>query len=110
MKTLGIPGALIFDDKSFHKVFAEAFGFPQLYGNNWTAWIDCMGYLDDPDAAMTTVHVPVGGQLSIRIDDAETMKMNCPEIWLRMLESAAFVNWRCAARSGNGLLLISANI
>ena len=39
----------ITDWDSFHAVFAEVFGFPNFYGRNMNAWIDCMTYLDDPE-------------------------------------------------------------
>lgn len=45
------------DWPSFHEEFAKAFGFPDFYGKNMNAWIDCMTYLDDPDAGMSTLTV-----------------------------------------------------
>ena len=48
------------DWDSFHTVFADAFGFPSFYGRNMDAWIDCMSYLDDPDAMMSTLTVARG--------------------------------------------------
>ena len=43
------------DWTTFHEVFAEVFGFPSFYGKNMNAWVDCMTYLDDPAAGMSTV-------------------------------------------------------
>ena len=54
----------ITDRDTFHTVFAEAFGFPDFYGRNMNAWIDCITCLDDPDAGMTTVHALPRGMVS----------------------------------------------
>jgi hypothetical protein len=50
----------ILDWNTFHDVFAEAFGFPDFYGRNMNAWIDCMSSLGEPRDAMTSVHAPGG--------------------------------------------------
>jgi RNAse (barnase) inhibitor barstar len=42
MPFVRIDGKRIIDWKSLHRVFAGAFGFPNYYGNNMNAWIDCM--------------------------------------------------------------------
>ncbi len=46
--------------RSFHEEFARVFGFPDFYGKNMNAWIDCMTYVDDPDSGMSTVHCERG--------------------------------------------------
>lgn len=79
---------------SFHDVFAEALGFPDFYGRNMSAWIDCLTYADDPGSAMTTVHAPPGGVVTIHLDDARDFPRRCPEPYAALVESAAFVNWR----------------
>ena len=43
------------DWDTFHEVFAKAMGFPEFYGRNNNAWIDCMSYIDDEDAGMSKV-------------------------------------------------------
>src|SRR3984957_5737806 len=50
----------ITDWDTFHAVFAKAFGFPDFYGRNMNAWIDCMTDLDDLEGRMTSVHVEPG--------------------------------------------------
>ena len=54
--------------ETFHDVCAETFGFPDYYGRNMNAWIDCMTYLDEPD---TRVSVAKGGLVVIRVEEAE---------------------------------------
>ena len=42
MPTARLNGELFTDWESFHTVSAEVFGFPEFYGRNMNAWIDCL--------------------------------------------------------------------
>lgn len=42
MKHIKINSSDISDWDSFHNVFSKAFDFPDYYGRNMNAWIDCM--------------------------------------------------------------------
>ncbi|CAM5588867.1 hypothetical protein MAUB1S_09935 [Mycolicibacterium aubagnense] len=77
-----------------HALFAEAFGFPDFYGRNWDAWIDCMSHLDEPDAGLSSTHVEKGGIVVIQLEQAEALKRSRPDLLAALCESAAFVNWR----------------
>ncbi|MCC8679998.1 barstar family protein [Xanthomonas vesicatoria] len=90
-----IDASNIVDADSFHSVFAAAMGFPAFYGRNMNAWIDCLSYLDDPDAGMTSIHVQPGLTLTLVIDNAADFKARCPELFAALTECAALVNWRC---------------
>ena len=39
----------ISDWESFHHLCKKEFGFPDFYGMNMNAWIDCLSYLDEND-------------------------------------------------------------
>src|SRR5438876_10180405 len=93
-RTVRIDGIRITDWPTFHTAFAEAFGFPDFYGRNMDAWIDCLTCLDDPDAGMTKIQVNGGGVLSLVIENAKDFKLRCPEQFAALVECAAFVNWR----------------
>lgn len=84
----------IVDWPSFHAVFAEACGFPEFYGANMNAWIDCMTFLDDVDAGMTRVHCEKGRTATLQLGDATDFAARCPEQFNALIEGAAFVNWR----------------
>jgi hypothetical protein len=84
----------ITDEDTFHQVFAEAFGFPGFYGRNMNAWIDCMSYLDDPEAGMSTVHAPPNEVVVLQLDGVDDFSRRCPEFYEAIIECAAFVNWR----------------
>lgn len=79
---------------TFHDVFAEAFGFPDFYGRNMDAWIDCMTYLDDPAAGMSSVHAVPGGVVVIELEHVSEFMIRCPDQYTAVVECAAFVNWR----------------
>ena len=84
----------ITDWETFHDVFSETFGFPAFYGRNMNAWIDCMTYLTDPDAAMTTVHALPGGVVALQLQNVDKFALCCPELYEAIVECSSFVNWR----------------
>jgi hypothetical protein len=79
---------------SFHAVFSEVLGFPDFYGRNMNAWVDCMTSLDEPADGMTRVHAPKGGVLVLCLSDATDFAVRCPEIFNALVDSVAFVNHR----------------
>jgi hypothetical protein len=98
---------LIQDWASFHDVFAQAFGFPDFYGRNLDAWIDCMTFLDDPGAEMTTVHCVEGSVVTLELRNVDSFARRCPEQYAALVECAAFVNWRRIERGTGPVLAIA---
>jgi RNAse (barnase) inhibitor barstar len=86
IETVGIT-----DWETFHSVFAETMGFPQFYGRNLNAWIDCMNYFDH---GMTRFKVGPGELIHLEIADTKDFSRRAPEIFKAFIECAAFVNWR----------------
>jgi hypothetical protein len=84
----------IHDRETFHDVFQAALGFPDFYGRNMDAWIDCMTYVDDPDAGMSTVHVAKGAMLTLELLNVGSFRRRCPEEYGLVIECSAFVNFR----------------
>jgi RNAse (barnase) inhibitor barstar len=107
MPLVQIDTRQIRDWDTFHDVFAEAFGFPEFYGRNMNAWIDCMGYLDDESAGMTEVHVQPGDVLTLALDHIDDLAARCPEMYEAIVECAAFVNWRRIESGLPGLLALA---
>lgn len=89
-----IQGRNIRDWDSFHDEFNRVFGFPEFYGRNMNAWIECMTSLDSIADALTSIHVEPGAVLGLEIEDAAYLKSACPEQYEAIVEGAAFVNWR----------------
>ncbi len=82
------------DWDSFHSSFYNTMGFPEFYGRNMNAWIDCMSYIDDPDAGMSSVTVKPGESLEIVLVGTEAAIKSCPDVFHGFIECAAFVNQR----------------
>jgi hypothetical protein len=94
MTTIKIDTRRITDRMSFHDVFAQELGFPDFYGRNMNAWIDCMTCLDDPGAGMTKVHAKPGGVVTLLLDHVQDFGARCPELLQAIEQNTAFVNWR----------------
>jgi len=105
--TVKIDCARITDWPSFHAVFAEAFGFPEFYGKNISAWIDCMTSLDAPEDGMTKVHCAPGTALTLQLDHVREFRRKCPEQYAALIECSAFVNWRRNESKESSVLALS---
>jgi hypothetical protein len=86
-----VPMSQITDWDSFHDTFAHTLGFPDLYGRNMNAWIDCLTYDDD---GMTAYPVQPSDVLTRQLLQCREFRVRCPEIYQALIDSAAFVNWR----------------
>lgn len=91
---VSVDCAKIRDWDSFHDEFAAVFGFPDFYGRNMNAWIDCMTSLDEPVDGMTRVHAAKGNVLTMQLENVATFREQHPELYAAIIESVAFVNWR----------------
>ncbi|MBI1891669.1 MAG: barstar family protein [Burkholderiales bacterium] len=80
-----LDGSAITDWASFHAVSKQVFGFPDFYGNNMDAWVDCLSYLRD-DEGMSKFRLMPDEVLEIDVTHAEQIKQRAPEI----LEELAF--------------------
>jgi hypothetical protein len=79
MAIVQLNGDQIRDWPSFHSACRQAFGFPDFYGNNLDAWVDCLSYLRDDDG-MTKFKLKPDEVLQIEILQAATMRQQAPEI------------------------------
>ena len=94
MPVVRIPTARITDWDSFHRVFAEIMGFPDFYGRNMSAWIDCMTSLDSPGDGMTKIHCAPPDVVVLHLKDAKTFREKHRELYDAVVEGSAFVNHR----------------
>ncbi|NNE00267.1 MAG: barnase inhibitor [Pirellulaceae bacterium] len=65
---------------SFHDFFVRSFNFPDYYGRNMNAWIDC---ISDHTAPFV-----------LQLDNAASFRARCPEQYAAIVECSSFVNWR----------------
>lgn len=91
---LVIKASGIYDWESFHDVFKEAFGFPDFYGRNMSAFIDCLTYLDEPETGMTRFIVSPGEVFVLTLIGADDLKARLPDVFIALVESLDFVNKR----------------
>jgi RNAse (barnase) inhibitor barstar len=89
-----IDTARITDWKSFHDVFADAFGFPEYYGRNLDAFFDCLSCLDSPESGMTKIQLPPKGVVVIELSDPADLKARCPGIYSGLVKTIGEINER----------------
>ena len=97
----------ICDWDSFHDEFASAFGFPDFYGRNMNAWIDCMTSLDSPEDGMTNVHAVKGHVLTLQLENVAPFRKRHPDLFSALIQCGAFVNWRRIEVGESAVLAIS---
>jgi len=95
------------DWESFHGVFAEHFEFPDFYGRNMDAWIDCMSYLDDPDSGMTKITCDRGEYIILELEIIQNFQKKYPNLYEAIIECFAFVNCRSLEADEPPLLMLS---
>ncbi len=93
--------------RSFHKVFATTLGFPDFYGANMDAWIDCMSYIDDAGAGMSKITCAKGDFMLLELAGAKDFRQRCPEQYAALMECTAFVNQRCLEAGKTPVLMVA---
>lgn len=79
MASVQLDGALIGDWPAFHAACKTAFGFPDFYGNNMDAWVDCLSYLRD-DEGMSRFRLGADETLEIEVLHADALRLSAPDI------------------------------
>jgi RNAse (barnase) inhibitor barstar len=93
MAVVRLNAEQITDWASFHLVCKEAFGFPDFYGANMDAWIDCLTYLTQADG-MTKFVLSKDEKLFIEVTNTDDFKLRLPAIFAALIECGVFVNNR----------------
>ncbi|MEM6759018.1 MAG: barstar family protein [Pseudomonadota bacterium] len=102
-----IDGDKIGNWDGFHTEFSEVLGFPDFYGRNGNAWIDCMTDVDDAGDTMTQIKVPPGKILTLQIANSNALKRFNPEMLGALNDLVAFVNWRRIEQGEQPVLALS---
>jgi RNAse (barnase) inhibitor barstar len=95
MPTVSLDGRELGNWKAFHDECQTAFGFPEFYGRNMDAWIDCLSGLRDDDG-MSKFTLGPDEVLQIEVLHAAALRQQAPEILDALEECMAEVNERCA--------------
>jgi len=75
-------------------------GFPDFYGANMDAWIDCMSHLDDGESGMTRFDLNPEEALEIEIVGADSFARRVPDILVELIMCTALVNRRHLETAG----------
>jgi hypothetical protein len=91
-----VPTKDIEDRETFHDVFSRILGFPEFYGRNMDAWIDCLTSADDVAAGMIASELVAGPGdiLTLDLEDAAGFAKRCPTEFADLVDCSAFVNRR----------------
>ncbi len=95
MARVQLDGAMLSDWDAFHAVSKKAFGFPDFYGCNMDAWIDCLSYLRDDDA-MSSVRLQPQEVLTIELLHSDLLRKQAPQILDELEFCVAAINERYA--------------
>ena len=79
MPIVRLNGEHIRNWDTFHTECISAFGFPDFYGRNLDAWVDCLSYLRDDDG-MTKFKLKDNEVLTIEITHSDLIKQHEPEL------------------------------
>jgi hypothetical protein len=107
---IAIDCSKILDWPSFHSEFATAFGFPEFYGKNMNAWIDCMTSLDAPEDGMSAFHCLRGSVMTLELQNVERFKEQFPHLYSTVIEYSAFVNYRRLKLGEPAVIVFSFNV
>jgi hypothetical protein len=95
MARVELDGAALTDWDAFHAASKAAFGFPDFYGNNMDAWIDCLSYLRDDDA-MSCFRLQPDEVLKIEVLHTEQLRQQAPQILAELDFCVTAINERYA--------------
>lgn len=95
MASVRLDGAAIRNWPSFHDQCRTKFGFPDFYGRNMDAWIDCLSTLRDRDG-MSAFALAPEEKLQIEIIDSAILQREAPRILDTVLDCVDAVNERYA--------------
>ena len=105
MPKVVIDSKAIHDWETLHSVCKETFGFPDFYGRNGDAFIDCLSYVDEDDG-MSRFALKPGETLTIEIADAYGFADRAPEQANALFAWIAAVNERYVEDGKQPVLLL----
>jgi hypothetical protein len=103
MPVVRLDGRTIADWPSFHQACRTVFGFPDFYGGNMDAWIDCLSTLRDDDG-MSAFALKANEIVQIEVLHSATLRKTAPMILDALRHCTALVNERCMETGENPVL------
>ncbi len=81
------------DKLTFHAACASAFEFPEFYGRNMDAWIDCMSSLTD-EHPLAGFRLGKDEYLVLKVPDFGSLEKRAPEVARSLISCTTIVNQR----------------
>ena len=106
MIKLSIDFSKINNVTEFHDEMKELFGFPDFYGKNAHALIDCLTSLRYPEDGMTSINIGKDDYILLEVSNIKYHE-NDSEMTKILFSSIQFVNYRCNFMGDNPSILLS---
>ncbi|MEN0579811.1 Barstar (barnase inhibitor) [Phytobacter palmae] len=87
----------------FHEKFKRLFGFPDFYGKNFHAFIDCLTSLRIPEDGMTTVNIQQDEYILLEVIDINHLQDDLKHDFLLAIQE---INNRCTLLGEKASLLL----
>jgi hypothetical protein len=111
MPAVRLDGSRIDGWNAFHDASRAAFGFPEFYGRNMDAWIDCLSGLRDGDRdgdgdRMSAFTLGPEQVLEIEVGDTDLLRQRAPHILQALQDGVDEVNLLCAEQGEKPALVL----
>lgn len=97
--------ALIYDRQSFHRHSKLVFGFPDFYGENMHAWIDCLRSARHPDDRLSRLNIASGKVLGLHLSGFSEFSKANSKLAFSILYCIGFINRYCLKVDGEALII-----
>lgn len=105
MRTVTLDTRSIVDKPTFHAAFASALEFPEFYGRNMDAWIDCMSSLTD-EHPLAGFRLGSDECLVLKVPDFRALEERVPEVTRSLVSCTAAVNQRYGQFGGSARIIL----
>ena len=86
MITLSVDFKEISNAAEFHDKFKQLFGFPDFYGNNFHAFIDCLTSLRIPEEGMTSINIKQNEYILLEVNNINQLPDNLKHDFLLSIQ------------------------
>lgn len=88
----------------FHDFFKDTFGFPDFYGRNMHAWIDCMRSIRSPEDGLSKIHIGKDELLFFRFMNFFQFCRSETELAINIFSSIGVVNKHAVSNGDNPII------
>jgi RNAse (barnase) inhibitor barstar len=106
MKIISIDCSKIKCWETFHELFSETLGFPDYYGRNLNALIDC---LDDSEQSTALAKIACNEVFCLFLNEVKILKQHHLDMFIAILDCVMFVNWRAVQAGRAPKIMLAAH-